>query len=60
MQKTEIGYLRDQATRLRELAQADSTGILRDRLIALAEQCEHLADEVENKPYAVGPDDPPA
>jgi hypothetical protein len=60
MRKTEIGYLRDQAVRLRDLAQADHTGILRDRLIALAEQCEQLADDVEKRPYAVGPDDPPA
>ena len=59
MQKTEIGYLRDQAIRLRDLAQADSTGVLRDRLIALAEQCEQLVDDIEKKPYAVGPDDPP-
>lgn len=59
MRKTEIGYLREQATRLRDLAQTDSTGVLRDRLIALAAQCEQLADEVENRPYAIGPDDPP-
>jgi hypothetical protein len=59
MRKTEIGYLRDQAVRLRELAQADNTGVLRDRLIDLAEQCERLADDVEKRPYAVEPDDPP-
>src|SRR5262249_38747815 len=59
MRKTEIGYLREQAIRLRALAEADTTGVLRDRLNALAAQCEQLVAEVEQRPYAVNPDDPP-
>jgi hypothetical protein len=59
MRKTEIGYLREQAVRLRDLAEGDTTGVLRDRLLALAEKCETLVADVEKKPYAINPDDLP-
>jgi hypothetical protein len=58
MRKTEIGYLREQAVYLRDLASRDETGVLRDRLVELATQCEQLASDVEKRPFAVDLDDP--
>jgi hypothetical protein len=47
-------YLREQAAKFREVAAADTTGILRDKLVALAEQCEMLAQSIERQDAAGG------
>lgn len=39
--------LREQAAIFREYARTDSTGQLRERLLALAQQCEELAATIE-------------
>jgi hypothetical protein len=40
-------HLREQAKTFRDYARTDSTGLLRDRLLALAEQCDDLAASLE-------------
>ncbi len=39
--------LREQATKFRELARTDKAGTIREKLLALASQCEELASSIE-------------
>lgn len=41
-------YLREQAAKFREIARTEPSGSVRDRLVALAGQCEQLAQSIED------------
>jgi hypothetical protein len=40
-------YLREQAAKFRELASTESSVSVRDKLVALAKQCEQLASSID-------------
>jgi hypothetical protein len=42
-----ISYLKEQARRLRDFARAEQVSAVRERLFALAEECDSLARAVE-------------
>jgi hypothetical protein len=50
MERTDLertGGLREQAGKFRELAATDHNGIIRDKLLAIATQCDQLATSIE-------------